>query len=122
MTARCRLAEGERLASASMARRSRCCPAGLTSPSPVTHTRCSTPCARALGCRPKDRGAKPELTPRQMQVAGLVAQGLSNRQIADALVLSERTAESHVERIRDRLGFRSRAQVAAWYVASNAVG
>jgi len=50
-----------------------------------------------------------------------VAQGLSNRQIAEALVLSERTAESHVERIRDRLGFRSRAQVAAWYVASNAV-
>ena len=77
---------------------------------------------QGLGLPPKDRGAKPELTPRQMQVAGLVAQGLSNRQIADALVLSERTAESHVERIRDRLGFRSRAQVAAWYVASNAVG
>ena len=77
---------------------------------------------QGLGLPPKDRAAKPELTPRQMQVAGLVAQGMSNRQIADALVLSERTAESHVERIRDRLGFRSRAQVAAWYVASNAVG
>jgi DNA-binding NarL/FixJ family response regulator len=52
-------------------------------------------------------------------VAGLVAKGWSNRQIAEELVISERSAESHVERIRTRLGFRSRAQIAAWYVASN---
>jgi DNA-binding NarL/FixJ family response regulator len=57
-----------------------------------------------------------------MQVAGLVAKGWSNRQIAQELVISERSAESHVERIRTRLGFRSRAQIAAWYVASNPVG
>src|SRR5581483_380170 len=57
------------------------------------------------------------LTPRQREVAALVAQGLSNRQIAERLVITERTAESHVERIRTRLGFRSRAQIAAWYVA-----
>jgi DNA-binding CsgD family transcriptional regulator len=44
----------------------------------------------------------------------------SNRQIAEALVITERSAESHVERIRGRLGFRSRAQVAAWFVASRA--
>ena len=50
-----------------------------------------------------------------------MAQGWSNRQIAEELVITERTAESHVERIRARLGFRSRAQVAAWYVASNPV-
>jgi pimeloyl-ACP methyl ester carboxylesterase/DNA-binding CsgD family transcriptional regulator len=54
------------------------------------------------------------LTPRQREVAALVAQGLSNREIADRLVITERSAESHVERIRLRLGFRSRAQVAAW--------
>jgi DNA-binding NarL/FixJ family response regulator len=60
------------------------------------------------------------LTPRQLEVAGLVAQGWSNRQIAEALVITERSAESHVERIRGRLGFRSRAQVAAWFVASRA--
>ena len=54
------------------------------------------------------------LTPRQREVAALVAQGLSNREIADRLVITERSAESHVERIRTRLGFRSRAQVAAW--------
>jgi pimeloyl-ACP methyl ester carboxylesterase len=77
---------------------------------------------RGLGLPPKDRAQQPTLTPRQTQVARLVAQGWSNRQIAEELVLSERTAESHVERIRDRLGFRSRAQVAAWYVASNPGG
>ena len=75
-----------------------------------------------LGLPALDRVASPTLTARQTEVAALVAQGLSNRQIADALVISERTAESHVERIRDRLGFRSRAQVAAWYVASHAGG
>ncbi|GAB3075000.1 alpha/beta fold hydrolase [Pedococcus soli] len=61
----------------------------------------------------------PALTPRQTEVAELVARGWSNRQIAQELVITERSAESHVERIRARLGFRSRSQVAAWYVASH---
>jgi pimeloyl-ACP methyl ester carboxylesterase/DNA-binding CsgD family transcriptional regulator len=74
---------------------------------------------RGLGLPPLDRGTPPRLTPRQLQVAALVAQGWSNRQIADDLVITERSAESHVERIRARLGFRSRAQIAAWYVAKN---
>jgi pimeloyl-ACP methyl ester carboxylesterase/DNA-binding CsgD family transcriptional regulator len=65
------------------------------------------------------RPTGPALTPRQVEVAALVAEGCSNRQIADALVITERSAESHVERIRARLGFRSRAQIAAWYVATN---
>jgi pimeloyl-ACP methyl ester carboxylesterase len=60
------------------------------------------------------------LTPRQREVAALVAQGLSNREIADRLVITERSAESHVERIRTRLGFRSRAQVAAWVARGGA--
>jgi pimeloyl-ACP methyl ester carboxylesterase len=59
------------------------------------------------------------VTPRQLEVAALVAQGRSNRQIAEELFITERSAESHVERIRTRLGFRSRAQIAAWYVATN---
>ncbi|HET9631146.1 MAG TPA: alpha/beta fold hydrolase [Terrabacter sp.] len=58
------------------------------------------------------------LTARQLQVARLVADGLSNRAIARELVLSERSVESHVDRIRARLGFRSRAQVAAWYATT----
>ncbi|MBW8483065.1 alpha/beta fold hydrolase [Actinomadura parmotrematis] len=55
------------------------------------------------------------LTPRQLQVAALVADGLSNREIAGRLGIEERSAEGHVERIRQRLGVRSRAQVAAWW-------
>jgi pimeloyl-ACP methyl ester carboxylesterase/DNA-binding CsgD family transcriptional regulator len=77
---------------------------------------------RGLGLPPLDRGTRPTVTPRQLQVAALVAQGWSNRQIADELVITERSAESHVERIRARLGFRSRAQIAAWYVAGDPGG
>lgn len=59
----------------------------------------------------------PALSHREAEVAGLVAQGMSNRQIAEALVLSERTAENHVAHIMTKLGFSSRAQIAAWVVS-----
>jgi non-specific serine/threonine protein kinase len=64
------------------------------------------------------RGASTEsvLTRRQWEVAELVARGLTDRQIATRLVISPRTAESHVEQLRTRLGVRSRAEVAAWFV------
>jgi len=52
-----------------------------------------------------------------MQVAGLIAGGRSNKQIAAELVISQRTAENHVRRILTKLGFTSRAQVAAWAAA-----
>jgi non-specific serine/threonine protein kinase len=54
------------------------------------------------------------LTPREREVADLIADGLSNRQIAEALVISEGTAEVHIKRILSKLGFRSRSQVAVW--------
>ena len=54
------------------------------------------------------------LTAREREVAALIAQGLSNRAIADQLVVTERTVEAHVANILGKLGFRSRAQVAAW--------
>lgn len=60
-----------------------------------------------------------QLTGRQRQVAALVTEGLTNREIAERLRISERSAEGHVERIRIRLGVRSRAQVAAWWVATS---
>ena len=60
------------------------------------------------------------LSKRELEVARLVAAGLTNRQIAERLFIAERTAEGHVERIRDKLGFSSRAQVAAWVAASSA--
>ncbi|MFF8973664.1 LuxR C-terminal-related transcriptional regulator [Streptomyces sp. NPDC014995] len=50
-------------------------------------------------------------------MAALVAEGMSNRQIASALDLSPRTVDRHIEQILAKLGFRSRARVAAWWVA-----
>ncbi|MFZ2016618.1 MAG: alpha/beta fold hydrolase [Nocardioides sp.] len=61
----------------------------------------------------------PTLTTRQQEVAALVAEGLTNREIGVRLGIEERSAEGHLERIRLRLGVRSRAQVAAWWVATN---
>jgi len=59
----------------------------------------------------------PKLTRREREVASLVAQGLTNREIASRLFISERTAESHVEQLRGKLGFHTRSQVAAWVAA-----
>jgi predicted ATPase/DNA-binding NarL/FixJ family response regulator len=59
-------------------------------------------------------GTSTSLTRREQQVADLIAQGQSNKDIAARLVISQRTAESHVEHILTKLGFTSRAQVAAW--------
>ena len=67
--------------------------------------------------RPASHGAEPRLTRREREIAGLVAQGQSNREIASTLVIAQRTAESHVENILVKLGFTSRAQIAAWVAA-----
>jgi DNA-binding CsgD family transcriptional regulator len=86
-----------------------------------------------LGLPPGRRTDPPRLTPRQQEVAALVAagltnreigarlgiNGLTNREIGARLGINERSAEGHLERIRVRLGFRSRAQVAAWWVATS---
>ncbi|MCB0213100.1 MAG: hypothetical protein KDJ52_27400 [Anaerolineae bacterium] len=56
------------------------------------------------------------LTARERQVAALVAQGQTNRDIAETLILSERTAERHVANIMAKLGVNSRAQIAVWAV------
>ncbi|MES4908413.1 MULTISPECIES: LuxR C-terminal-related transcriptional regulator [unclassified Streptomyces] len=64
---------------------------------------------------PAGEGEQPSpLTPRETEIARLVAQGLSNKDIAAALVIAQRTAEGHIERILSKLGFNSRAQVAVW--------
>ena len=55
-----------------------------------------------------------ELSRREWQVAALIAEGLSNAEIAARLGIAERTAEAHAEHIRNKLGHRSRAQIAAW--------
>ena len=65
------------------------------------------------------RAAKKEfsgLTAREREVAAYIARGMSNRAIADILVVGERTVETHVSNILNKLGFTSRAQIAAWAV------
>ena len=59
-------------------------------------------------------GAGAPLTAREMEVATLVAEGLTNGSIATRLSVAPRTAEAHVENIRRKLQVRSRAQIAAW--------
>src|SRR5262249_30782223 len=54
------------------------------------------------------------LTARERQVAALIAQGKINREIAEMLVVSERTVETHVRNVLSKLGFTSRAQIAVW--------
>jgi DNA-binding NarL/FixJ family response regulator len=57
-----------------------------------------------------------DLTPREREVLALVAEGASNRQIAQQLVVSERTARTHVSAILAKLGLMSRTQAALWAV------
>ncbi len=54
------------------------------------------------------------LTAREREVAALIARGQTNRAIAARLVISERTADTHVQHILNKLGLDSRAQIAAW--------
>ncbi len=103
---------------------------GLEAPAP----RVTTPRARAVDVRfavararsllgqqssnsPDDNPAESEsdvLSPRERQVAHLVARGLTNREIAGELVIAERTADTHVSNVLSKLGLRTRAQIAAW--------
>jgi pimeloyl-ACP methyl ester carboxylesterase len=71
---------------------------------------------RFLGLRAARRGSR-TLTARQREVAALISDGATNKEIAARLGIDERSAEGHVERIRVRLGFRSRAQIASWYAS-----
>lgn len=65
--------------------------------------------------------AQPVLSERETEVVALVAQGMSNQEIADALFLSERTARTHVSHIISKLGLNSRIQVALWAIREGIV-
>jgi non-specific serine/threonine protein kinase len=60
------------------------------------------------------RSAKSAITRREREVASLVAKGMTNRTIADTLVVSKRTVDAHIEHILSKLSFTSRAQITAW--------
>ncbi|GGW49749.1 ATP-binding protein [Streptomyces xantholiticus] len=77
----------------------------------------------AYALRGNDEGATPGvrtdigqslLTGREMTVAALVAEGLTNREIAARLDLSASTVSTHLDKVRDKLGMRSRTQIALW--------
>lgn len=74
--------------------------------------------AFALGEAPASNamasGEDARLTPREWEIADLLARGASNREIASKLVISPRTVEGHVVNILGKLGFSSRVQVAVW--------
>ncbi|PBC47631.1 response regulator transcription factor [Rhodococcus opacus] len=61
-------------------------------------------------------GSPTTLTKREWQVAELVSEGLTNRAVADKLVIAPRTSQGRVEHVLTKLGFTSRAQIAAWGV------
>jgi non-specific serine/threonine protein kinase len=79
-------------------------------PAPTTKVAAESPTALPA------QGPLAWLTPREREVAGLLLRGMSNRQIAEDLVITERTAETHVCRILSKLGLDSRAQIAAWVI------
>lgn len=70
--------------------------------------------AGALRARPGRGSDIGPLTEREIQVATLVAEGLTNAQVAVRLGLSPRTVEAHLDHIRDKLGVRSRTRIAVW--------
>jgi DNA-binding CsgD family transcriptional regulator len=57
------------------------------------------------------------LTPREREIAVLIAQGRTSREIAQALVITERTADTHADHIRTKLGLRSRAEIGVWVLS-----
>jgi predicted ATPase/DNA-binding CsgD family transcriptional regulator len=75
--------------------------------------------ALALEVSTMPRRSLDPLTPREREVAGLVGNGASTREIAGQLVISQNTVRLHVERILSKLGLHSRAQLAAWAVQSS---
>jgi DNA-binding CsgD family transcriptional regulator len=59
------------------------------------------------------------LTPREADIARLLVEGLSNRQIGSRLFISERTVENHIRNIMDKLGVGTRAQIAGWVASTS---
>ncbi|MEP7024366.1 MAG: tetratricopeptide repeat protein, partial [Actinomycetota bacterium] len=90
-------------------------PAGSLAGSPVGGSPGGPPVATAAVGAPAASAPMPgQLTPRERQIIELIAEGCSNKAIAEQLVISPATAARHVANILAKLGFSSRSQVAAW--------
>jgi DNA-binding CsgD family transcriptional regulator len=64
----------------------------------------------------------PRLTKREAEIARLIAEGMTNKQIASQLVISQRTAEGHAGNILTKLGFTTRTQIASWVLTQQTAG
>ena len=78
--------------------------------------------ARLQARLPATAPAGSPLSPRELEVARLVGRGLTNKQIGEALFVSERTAENHVQHILVKLRFSNRSQIAAWLATDASAG
>ena len=73
-----------------------------------------------MGAR-STKGGSARLSPRELEVARMVAEGLTNREIGARLFISERTVDGHLEHIREKLGVNTRAQITAWVIRNEAI-
>jgi len=87
----------------------------------VKQAQAAIPTAPVLTSRQATRKAFDGLTERERQVSVLIAQGKSNREIAEMLVITVRTVEANITRILDKLGFKSRTEIATWAVTKGLV-
>jgi predicted ATPase/DNA-binding CsgD family transcriptional regulator len=71
---------------------------------------------------PASEGKTGSLTRREFEIATLVAEGLSNREVAERLVISKRTVDAHIEHIYAKLGLSSRVQLTTWLATAIAPG
>jgi DNA-binding NarL/FixJ family response regulator len=115
--ARCLLALGDEPAALDQARAA----AGLLARWPGWRRDEVAALLRRLGDGPAPAAGPAPLTPREREVATLVADGLSNGEIARRLYISTKTASVHVSNILAKLGMTSRTEVAAWAVRSGLV-
>jgi DNA-binding NarL/FixJ family response regulator len=88
-------------------------PAPVPPPAPPTPPAPRTPSAPAKRGHPIVRGPGGELSERELEVALLVAEGLTNRAIADRLVLGETTIDTHLKGVRTKLNVHNRAEIVA---------
>jgi non-specific serine/threonine protein kinase len=97
---------------------------GMTLEEAITEALTVDEPAVAMGTRPREEpavaGPSSPLSARETAVAELIVQGMSSRQIAAELAISERTVHRHVENMLNKLGLATRAQIAAWLVAQRA--
>jgi DNA-binding NarL/FixJ family response regulator len=89
---------------------------------PVVHARLLAAASGAARVTPAPGALPDDLTPREAEVLSLIARGLSNREIAEALVVSEATVKTHVNHLFSKIGARDRAQAVHYAYTNDLAG